>query len=212
MTTHLADELLLVDAAKMGDAEAFSILANQYYRSIYRLALRITGNHEDAEDTSQEALLKAYRNMKVFEGKSRFYTWLVRIVMNEALMKLRKRRSAKIVSLDEVLQLDADTVVFREIEDWKHDPEKQYAEVEFQERLALALDSLGPKLSSAFQLRNVEDLSVKETAETLGLSMSAVKSRLMRARCRLRRRLRRIHPDANSRPAERCLPRAERVP
>ncbi|MGH9470862.1 MAG: RNA polymerase sigma factor, partial [Terriglobia bacterium] len=74
MTTHLADELPLVDAAKAGDAEAFSILANQYYRGIYHLALRITGNHEDAEDTSQEALLKAYRNMGVFQGKSRFYT------------------------------------------------------------------------------------------------------------------------------------------
>lgn len=190
MTTHLTDELLLVDAAKMGDSEAFSALANQYYRSIYRLALRITGNREDAEDSSQDALLKAYRNMRVFQGKSRFYTWLVRIVMNEALMKLRKRRTAKVVSLDEVFLQDSDTVVYREIEDYKHDPERRYAEVELEETVASAMENLGPKLSSAFQLRDIEELSVQETADTLGLSRSAVKSRLMRARCRLRRSLR----------------------
>lgn len=189
MTTHLADELPLVDAAKAGDAEAFSILVNQYYRGIYHLALRITGNHEDAEDTSQEALMKAYRNMSVFQGKSRFYTWLVRITMNEALMKLRKRRSARQVSLEEILQADPNAPVLREADDWQHDPEKRYAEVEFQEALDLALESLGPRLSAAFQLRSEEELSVKEIANLLGVSISAVKSRLLRARCRLRRRL-----------------------
>ncbi|MGH9433032.1 MAG: RNA polymerase sigma factor [Terriglobia bacterium] len=199
MTAHLANEPRLVDAAKMGDDEAFSILANQYYKNIYRLALRITGNHEDAEDTSQEALMKAYCNLRVFQGKSRFYTWLVRIVMNEALMKLRKRRSNRQVSLDEVVYLDADTTVPREIVDSQQDPEKRYAEVEFEETLAAALENLGPRLTAAFQLRNVEELSVKETADALGISMSAVKSRLLRARCRLRLRLKRVHPKVAKR-------------
>lgn len=194
MTTHFADEAPLVDAAKTGDREAFAVLASHYYRSIYHLALRITRNHEDAEDSCQEALMKAYCNMRVFQGKSRFYTWLVRIVMNEALMKLRKRRSARQVPLEEILQLDANTVVLGDLEDQHNDPEQRYAEVEFREALASAMDSLGPRLSAAFRLRSIEERSVQETAKMLGVSMSATKSRLMRARCRLRRRLRRIHP------------------
>jgi RNA polymerase sigma-70 factor (ECF subfamily) len=201
MTTHLANEMTLVDAAKRGDDRAFAVLANQYYRNIYRLALRITGNREDAEDSSQEAMLKAYRKMRVFQGKSRFYTWLVRIVMNEALMKLRRRHSGKMVSLDEVLFLDPDVCLPREIDDGRQDPEEYYANLELRETLLSALEALGPKLSSAFKLRSLDDLTVQETADALGLSKAAAKSRLTRARRRLRRRLRNIHNRRESRPS-----------
>jgi RNA polymerase sigma-70 factor, ECF subfamily len=187
MTTHLPDEAQLVAAARLGDQHAFSILVNQYQKNIYRLALKITGNHEDAEDSMQEALLKAYCNIKQFQGSSRFYTWLVRIAVNEALMKVRRRRVDRVrsVSLDELVQVHG--LQFpREIKDSNENPEKRCAELEMQELLARALS---PRLGAAFLLRNAEDFSVKETAKILGLSVSAVKSRLTRARSRLRQRV-----------------------
>src|SRR5207237_2223379 len=104
MPTHLPNEAALVSAEKAGDTTAFSTLVEQYDRYIYRLALNITGNKEDAEDVLQEALLKAYTRLGQFQGGSRFYTWLVRIAVNEALMKLRKRSPQKEVSLDEPVE------------------------------------------------------------------------------------------------------------
>jgi RNA polymerase sigma-70 factor (ECF subfamily) len=95
MAVHLANENALLAEARVGNAEAFGTLVNQYYPNIYRLALQITGNREDAEDALQDAVLKAYVNLGQFRGNSRFYTWLVRIALNQALMKLRKRRSGK---------------------------------------------------------------------------------------------------------------------
>jgi len=189
MAIHLSDEAALVSAARLGDRDAFSALINQYNRNVYRLALRITGNREDAEDSLQEALLKAYCNLKRFQGQSRFYTWLVRITMNEALMKLRRRRSEKELPLDAV-QTTEEGIVPRQFQDRNADPEKAYARVELQEQLTGALASISPRLSRALLLQSVGDFTVKETAETLGVSVAAVKSRLARARCRLRRRLR----------------------
>jgi RNA polymerase sigma-70 factor (ECF subfamily) len=190
MATHLADEATLVTAARMGSHEAFSILINQYQRNIYGLAFRFTGNREDAEDTLQEALLKAYCNLKQFQGNSRFYTWLVRIAVNEALMKIRKRRTDRFrqVSLDELTQFHG-VQLPREIEDTSDNPEKHCAKLEFQELLAR---TLSPRLGQALLLRNAENFSVKETAKILGLSVSAVKSRLARARSRLRQKVKTV--------------------
>lgn len=187
MTTHLADEATLVAAARLGNDQAFSVLINQYQRNIYRLALRITQNHEDAEDTCQEALLKAYCNLKQFQGSSRFYTWLVRIAVNEALMKVRKRRvdRTRQVSLDELVQVHG-MQLSREVEGSGENPEMHCVELELREILSR---TLSPRLGAAFMLRNAEDFSVKETAKMLGLSVSAVKSRLTRARSRLRQRV-----------------------
>jgi RNA polymerase sigma-70 factor, ECF subfamily len=189
MAIHLSDEAALVSAARLGDGDAFSALVNQYNRNVYRLALRITGNREDAEDSLQEALLKAYCNLKRFQGQSRFYTWLVRITMNEALMNLRRRRSDRALPLDDVQTTDEGSVP-RQFQDNKADPEKLYAQAELQEQLTGALKGISPRLSRALLLQSVGDYTVKETAETLGVSVAAVKSRLARARCRLRRRLR----------------------
>jgi len=190
MAMHLANEPALLSAARHGNNEAFSVLVRQYQGNIYRLAFKITQNHEDAEDSLQEALLKAYCNLNSFQGGSRFYTWLVRIAMNEALMKLRKRRSDRQLPLEDVVAQSDGNPAPREIEDHRANPEAQYAEVEMQETLSEVLRSVSPRLSNAFVLRNVEDYSVKETAEKLGLSVPAVKSRLVRARGRLRQRLR----------------------
>lgn len=194
MATHLAEEPQLVAAARRGDNHAFCVLINQYYWNVYNVVLKIARNNEDTEDALQDAFLKAYCNVKQFQGNSRFYTWLVRIAVNEALMKLRKRHSDRQVSLEEVAPYGADLPMAKS-QSWHDDPERRYAELEAQEILHHALSGLSPRLSTAFMLRNVEDLSMRETAETLGLSASAVKSRLIRARSRLKRRLRTVYSE-----------------
>ncbi len=189
MPVHLENEATLVAEAKEGNAEAFTVLMNQYERNIFRLALNITSNKEDAEDVLQESFLKAYTNLGRFQGNSRFYTWLVRIAVNESLMKLRKRRSDRQVSLDEKLETEDDGLLPREIVDWGDNPEQRYAKTEWQEILAEATQDLEPAFRTVFTLRDVEQLSTEETAEALGLSVPAVKSRLLRARLKLRQRL-----------------------
>ncbi len=189
MLTHLENETALVAEARAGNPDAFVTLLNQYDRHIYRLALNITGNPEDAEDVLQDALLKAYTNLGGFRGESRFYTWLVRIAANEALMKLRKRSSEKQVSLDEPVETDEKSLMPREIEDWGDDPEQRYAKAELQKILAETIEELEHPLRIVFVLRDVEDFSTEETAGMLGLSMPAVKSRLLRARLKMRERL-----------------------
>src|SRR6202158_3418225 len=125
------DEAQLVSAAKAGDVSAFEELVNRYERKIFRLGMNITQNREDAEDVMQDAFMKSYLNLDRFQGDSRFYTWLVRIAVNEALMKLRKRRPNQ-VSIDEPLN-DAEDPVFREIEDWGPSPEQRFAQTELNE-------------------------------------------------------------------------------
>ena len=189
MPVHLENEATLVAKAKEGNAEAFTVLVNQYERNIFRLAMNITSNKEDAEDVLQETFLKAYTHLGRFQGNSRFYTWVVRIAVNESLMKLRKRRSDRQVSLDEKLETDDDSLLPREIVDWGDNPEQRYAKSEWQEILAEATQTLEPAFRTVFMLRDIEQLSTEETAEALGLSVPAVKSRLLRARLKLRQRL-----------------------
>ena len=182
------DEAPLVARAKAGDAEAFSELVSKYERKIFRLAKNITRNDEDAEDVLQDAFLKAYEHLDRFEGHSKFYTWLVRIAVNEALMKLRKRKSGKTVSLDEPLDA-GDEFMQREIAVWDGNPEQQYSGEEMKKILEDALDSLKPDFRTVFTLRDIEELSTEETADALGISVAAVKSRLLRARLALREKL-----------------------
>jgi RNA polymerase sigma-70 factor (ECF subfamily) len=182
------DEAQLVSAAKAGDITAFEELVNRYERKIFRLGMNITQNREDAEDVMQDAFLKSYQNLDRFQGDSRFYTWLVRIAVNEALMKLRKRRHNQ-VSLDEPMTNDEDESVFRQIEDWGPSPEQKFAQTELNAILTGVIGDLDPIFRVAFLLRDVEGLSTEETAETLGISVAAVKSRLLRARLKLRQKL-----------------------
>jgi RNA polymerase sigma-70 factor (ECF subfamily) len=183
------DESQLVSAAKAGDTGAFEELVNRYERKIFRLGMNITQNREDAEDVMQDAFLKSYQHLDRFQGDSRFYTWLVRIAVNEALMKLRKRRPNQ-VSLDEPLSDgDGDDSYFREIEDWGPSPEKRFAQTELNEILNSVIGELDPIFRVAFLLRDVEGLSTEDTAQILGISTAAVKSRLLRARLKLRQKL-----------------------
>src|SRR5918997_1572081 len=143
------EEQPLVERAKAGDAEAFTKLVEKYERKIYRLAKNITQHDEDAEDVLQESFMKAYSNLDSFQGQSKFYTWLVRIAVNEALMKLRKRKSDRTVSLDEPHETEEDTVT-REIAVWEDDPEQKYSREELKEILDRAVDSLKPGFRTVF--------------------------------------------------------------
>src|SRR6516164_1476158 len=188
LTGPVSEELALVQAAKKGDDSAFEELVRRYDRNVFRIAQHITQNREDAEDVVQEAFLKAYNNLKGFQEQSKFYTWLVRIAVNEALMKLRRRRPERTVSLDEDIKTEEDSVP-REVADWSPNPEQQYSQAELREILTKTIQGLPPGFRMVFVLRDVEGLSTEETAEALDLSIPAVKSRLLRARLQLRERL-----------------------
>jgi len=185
------DESALVAAAQQGGVEAFTSLVNRYERRIFRLARHITQSTEDAEDVLQETFLKAYEHLEDFQGNSRFYTWLVRIAVNQALMKLRKRKGDATVSLDEPIDTGEETVT-REVAVWDPNPELIYSREEMREILQNAIDSLPPAFRAVFALRDIEGLSTEETAAMLNLTIPAVKSRLLRARLRLREKLTRV--------------------
>lgn len=190
-------ESSLVKAAKAGDIAAFEQLIRRYDRNVFRIAQHITQNHEDAEDVVQDAFLKAYQNLAGFQEQSKFYTWLVRIAVNEALMKLRRRRTGKMVSLDEDVQTEDDSVP-REVADWSPNPEQLYTQAELKDILEKTIQGLPPGFRTVFVLRDVEGLSTEETAEALNLSVPAVKSRLLRARLQLRNRLTRYFKQARN--------------
>src|SRR5213595_2435397 len=184
----VSDELALVQATKGGDVGAFEELVKRYDRNVFRIAQHITQNREDAEDVVQDAFLKAYQNLEQFQGNSKFYTWLVRIAVNEALMRLRKRRNDRTVSLDEDVETE-DGSIPREVADWAPNPEQNYGTSELGDILKKTIQGLSPGFRTVFVLRDVEGMSTEETAEMLGLSVPAVKSRLLRARLQLRERL-----------------------
>jgi len=184
-------ESALVERARQGDSAAFSELVSRYERKIYRMARNITQNDEDAEDILQDSFLKAFTHLDSFQGQSKFYTWLVRIAVNESLMRLRKRKSDRTVSLDENIETDEEPIV-REIAVWDDNPELRYSQTELRTILDQAIAGLKPIFRTVFILRDVEELSTEEAADALGLSVAAVKSRLLRARLQLREKLTRI--------------------
>jgi len=188
---HALGEQELVQQARNGDHAAFEELVHRYDRKIFRLARHITQNEEDAEDVLQETFLKAFANLGQFQGHSKFYTWLVRIAVNESLMKLRGRKGDKTVSLDEPLRTEQD-VLPREIAAWDENPEQRLGRAEMNAILTRAIDSLSPGFRAVFLLRDVEELSTEETAAALSLSIPAVKSRLLRARLQMREKLNRM--------------------
>ncbi|MBZ5513362.1 MAG: sigma-70 family RNA polymerase sigma factor [Acidobacteriia bacterium] len=187
----LKDDSALVTEAKAGSYAAFEELVNRYEKKIYRLGMNLTGNPEDAEDVLQEAFLKAFVHLPDFREDSRFYTWLVRIAVNEGLMKLRKRRSDKSVAIEDKVDDEGD-VMPRDFADWKPNPEQQYAQAEIEAILRNSAQSLSPGFRTVFLLRDVDGLSTQETAEILGISEGAVKARLFRARLQLREELSKI--------------------
>jgi RNA polymerase sigma-70 factor (ECF subfamily) len=185
---EIDDEAAVVAQARLGNANAFNELLRRYERKIFRLALHITQNREDAEDVLQESFLKAYEHLDQFQGQSKFYTWIVRIAVNQALMKLRKRKSDRSVSLDDTIDTGEDNII-REIATWDENPEQKYSREELNRILGSAVDGLTPIYRAVFVLRDIDGLSTEEAAEALELSIPAVKSRLLRARLQLREKL-----------------------
>jgi RNA polymerase sigma-70 factor, ECF subfamily len=175
----------LVRLAQSGDTKAFSVLVERYEKRIFRVAQSIAHNREDAEDVSQNVFFKAFEALPSFEGRARFSTWLTRIAVNESLMQLRRRR-AVMVSLDHPASDEPAAIQLR---DPKPSPEQLCSQGELRQFLTAALDQLRPAMRIVFVLRDMEGLTCEETAEVLGLTVSAVKTRLSRARSVLRGRL-----------------------
>jgi RNA polymerase sigma-70 factor, ECF subfamily len=181
---HLTEESdeSLVERAKGGDRRAFERLMVRYESRVFRTILRITGNREDAEDGTQETVLRAYRGLNTFQGRSKFATWLTRIAINQALMCLRKRRT-NLDSLDSVTEAGRDPLELRP------NPEQCCVKSEVAHHLHEAVSRLPPIVRTVFILRHVHELTTEEAAVQLGISTAAVKSRVLRARRQLRERL-----------------------
>jgi len=176
-----------VDQLIAGDRQAFSKLVEQTSTRIYSLGLRMLGNEQDAEDLLQETYLKALKALPNFEKRSSINTWLFRIAANEALMLLRKRKTgANTIDIDRGDEEDEAPI---EILDFCCLPEQEMVSAETRIQLTKAADRLSPVLRIVFQLRDVDGFSVQETAEILGISEDAVKTRLVRARLKLREEL-----------------------
>jgi len=179
------DDLPIVDRILAGETQIFEELVRRHERRVYRVTFAVTGNQQDAQDAMQETFLKAYQHLGKFQRASRFSTWLTRIAINEALQKRRRRRPEE--SLDEPVMMD-EGMMPKQLEGW-HDPEKIYAKEEIRQIVEEAIQSLAPMYREAFVLRDVEGLSTEEAAEALGLSIAALKSRLLRARLMMREAL-----------------------
>ena len=189
LRTVASDDLDLVHASKNGDIAAFEQLVKRYDRKLFRIAQHVTHNREDAEDAVQDAFLKAFQHLGEFREDSKFSTWLIRITLNQSLMKVRKqRRAIREVSLEEDFQAGEDMLPM-EVIDWAPDPEQLYRTAELRDILIKALRELRPILRAVFVLRDIEGLSTAQTAEVLNLSQVAVKARLWRGRLQLRERL-----------------------
>jgi RNA polymerase sigma-70 factor, ECF subfamily len=180
-------DLPLVHEIRNGNTSAFEELVKRYDRRLYRIAQNIVHNHEDAQDVVQEALLRAFTKLKLFQGKSTFSTWLIRIVLNQALMKTRRVKRT-FVSIDHN-SYEGEERAPREIVDWAPNPEAAYRNSELRTILQLSLRKLGEELRTVFVLRDIEGLSIEETADALDLTPATVKTRTLRARLRLREEL-----------------------
>jgi RNA polymerase sigma-70 factor (ECF subfamily) len=177
-----------------GDREAFAAMVDEYSPTIYRLALRMLGNPQEAEDVLQETFLNAYRAMDQFEGRSQISTWLYRIASNQALMRLRKYQP-DLVPVDEPIEEEPVNYHPVELTDWCCLPEAEFMTNEARAQLQAAVEELSPPLRAAFILRDLQALSTKDTADILGISEAAVKTRLLRARLQLREYLSRYYTE-----------------
>ncbi len=180
----------LVEKAKAGDFSAFETLVMRHQERVYRLALRMMGTESDAQEVVQDALLSAWRNLAKFEGKAQFGSWLYRIAANAALMMLRSRRRHPQVSMEDVVIEGAEEGGVNGFgasgDDWSKRPDDQLQSTELRNAIQTAVDDLPEAARTVFLVRDVEGLSTEETADMLGLSVPAVKTRLHRARLTLR--------------------------
>jgi RNA polymerase sigma-70 factor, ECF subfamily len=196
------DDLGLVHASKKGNVTAFEQLVKRYDRRLLRISFRVTRNREDSEDAVQEALLKAFQNLAEFREDSQFSTWLISITVNQSLMKLRKRTN-KEISLDQDVESDGNVLPV-DVPDRGPNPEQLCWASELRDIFVKTLEELRPILRTVFILRDVEGLTINQTAEVLSVSQEAVKARLWRVRLELRERLTkyfRERPDSPRRQA-----------
>jgi RNA polymerase sigma-70 factor (ECF subfamily) len=185
------DDAALVAAAESGSNEVFEVLVRRHRARIVRVAWRFTRNREDAEDITQQAFQKAFVHFRQFEGNSSFSTWLTRIVMNEALMWLRRKRALSGVLIEES-SMSNETALALDFPDLGPNPEDSCLQRERKRILSAAINELSPRMRAAIHLREIGELSIEETAHVLGLSVGAVKGRVFHARKKLRETLKRI--------------------
>jgi RNA polymerase sigma-70 factor, ECF subfamily len=194
---NASDELDLVHAGKRGNLAAFETLVKRYDRKLLRIANSVTHNIEDSQDGVQEALLKVYQHLAEYREACQFSTWLIRITVNQSLMKLRRHRTVREVPLDENYRQEKDTAP-TEIADGTPNPEQLYWAFEFRDILAQTLEEVRPYLPVVFALREVKGLSINQTLMVLGLSHTAVKARLWRARLQIREGLSEHYKDTTT--------------
>lgn len=177
-----------LEALRNGDRVEYARMVDAYYEMIYKLAFRMLDNAQDAEDILQETFIKAYKHLKNFDGRSSLSTWLYRIATNEALMLIR-RRKPEALSISEPSDLETEDQQPFEIIDWRFLPEETFLSDELKDHLDRAVSKLPLTLRMVFILRDMQGLSTRETSEALEISEMAVKTRLSRARLRLREEL-----------------------
>lgn len=199
--TGIPDDLDLVRAAREGDLGAFETLVTRHERRVYGLARRLTGSEHDAQDVTQQAFLSAIQNLGRFRQEAAFSTWITTLAAHAAFRVARKRRGLPTTSLDEASAPDGEGHIPHPdyIADWRETPDRLAQRAETHRLLDDAIAELDPGFRAVFLLRDVEDLSVRETAKALGLSEANVKVRLLRARLQLRERLTRAFGDDSRR-------------
>ena len=180
-----SDERLL-STARRGNSSAFGELCKRHEKRIFHVALRITRNHEDAEDALQECFLNALVHLKDFDGRSQFTTWLTRIAINAALMKIRRNRSSRETPLLTANEFGDERECLHLIDGYLN-PEESYAERERAKILRSLVSTLRPRIRTAIEIRHLQDCSLKETSHRLGISQAATKGRLFHARAALRK-------------------------
>src|SRR5262249_5401148 len=179
LSTHLTAEIELVHSAKRGEISAFEELVQRYTKRVFCIAHHITRCHEDAEEVTQETFLKAFVHLEDFAEQAQFSTWLTRIAFNAALTNVRSRRVRVVVQEDPKGETGWS---LEEVADWRANPEQLYSQSQLRALLRQALEKLPQLHSTVFFLRDIQGLSVAETAAVLGVSIPAVKTRLLRAR------------------------------
>ena len=175
----------LIAQVQRGHHEVFYELVRPYERRVYAAAMAILRNETDAEDVAQEAMLKAFANIRQFRAEAKFSTWLIQITVNEALMRRRRQRTAMTEGLDDQRD-EGGEYTPRDFADWREIPSEALERKEVRQKLAQALASLDRKYREVFVLRDMEQLNIQETADALGISVASVKTRLLRARLMLR--------------------------
>jgi len=181
-----ATESTLIGRVLAGESEAFYDLIRPYERGVYYAALSILQNDADAEETCQEAILKAFKNLSYFRQEAKFSTWLTQIVINEARLRLRKDRRHLYESVDQGPQDEEGDYIPRDFADWRDIPSECLEKQQLRDALKKALASLRPKYREVFILRDVQQLNIADTAKLLGITEASVKTRLLRARLMMR--------------------------